>query len=278
MESKLIVLVGLPCSGKSTLAEEFRKKGYEIYEEEKGIVFEKSPVFEKIKRAFKEKNRVVYDARNITYKERKFLLNQIKEIDCKKTCIVVATPFEICQERNKKWKHVSDEELKKCYMNWMVPYYYEGWDKINISIEEYRGIYGLPEDFPKKVMDFDCDQRYILGEHCQLTAECIKTTSSPMIAAAYLHDSGKYINANLSERKYQFHHNNTGAYDSMFYELKNPLKCSILISLHMIPYLWDWEKDPEKKDMLKRHYYKIWGKQLYRSVMKLHKADMEAHK
>lgn len=51
------------------------------------------------------------------------------------------------------------------------------------------------------------------------------------------------------------------------------LEISALIQWHMFPYFW--EKDNNKK--MEKKYRNLWGEELYRKIMLLHKADGAAH-
>ena len=51
------------------------------------------------------------------------------------------------------------------------------------------------------------------------------------------------------------------------------LEILALIQWHMFPYFW--EKDNNKK--MEKKYRNLWGEELYRKIMLLHKADEAAH-
>lgn len=287
MENRLVVLSGLPASGKTTLAGQFKKKGYSIvsdktsYEEinkEGKDNYKES--FQNIKELLSMGKNVLYDAPNITYRKRHALLNEIKDIDCKKTCIVVAVPYEECIKRNQKRKDgIPYTMLHEMYQSWETPYFYEGWDKINISLGKYKGTYGSPEDFVKQVIDFDQEKENhsrTLGDHCLETAKNIDSTSSTLKAAGMLHDCGKVLTKTKKGQKTSYpKHQNVGAYNAMFYDIKNPLKVSILVNLHLIPF--SWENDKSRGEIIQQHYRRKWKRPLYANVMKLHEADVKAH-
>ena len=103
--------------------------------------------------------------------------------------------------------------------------------------------------------------------------------------AGYLHDCGKpftktFINlkGEKTEIAHYYNHNNSGAYDSLFFRYPDSvdrLDVSVLINLHMMPYFW--EKDKEHGEKTRQKYQKLWGNELYNNVMKLHEADKNAH-
>lgn len=282
--NKLIVLVGLPLSGKSEVANQLKEKGYVVFEDNNSEFEPNKNFFDKevianMQQAIKDGKNVVYDSRNVTHKKRRYIINQFKDIPCKKTCIVTAIPYEECKRRNEKEKKLSEKELEKYYANWDTPYFYEGWDKINISLGKYKGCYGCPENFIKHTKDFDQNRKnhqYTLGEHCKKTCESLNTTNKTLKIAALLHDNGKLKSKHKTENNTTRYpnHNNIGAYNSLFYEMNDPLRCSILVNLHMTPYSWEYDENGER---IRIKYKKMWGKQLYSAVMKLHEADVASH-
>lgn len=101
----------------------------------------------------------------------------------------------------------------------------------------------------------------------------------------YCDDCGKpftksFINSKGEETDvaHYYQHHCCGAYNSLFFAYPdgvNRLDVSVLINLHMMPYFW--EKDKEHGERMRQKYQKLWGNELYNNVMKLHKADKNAH-
>ena len=119
----LVMMVGLPASGKSTIA-------YNLAMENNYIVFSSDALREelyldindqthnhelfvelhkRIKTALKEGNNVIYDACNLSSKRRVAFLQELKRIPCRKECIIAATPYEQCLRK-------SDKDYKEFYM------------------------------------------------------------------------------------------------------------------------------------------------------------------
>lgn len=110
----LVMMVGLPASGKSTIA-------YNLAKENNYIVFSSDALREelyldindqthnhelfvelhkRIKTALKEGNNVIYDACNLSSKRRVAFLQELNRIHCRKECIIAATPYEQCLRNN----------------------------------------------------------------------------------------------------------------------------------------------------------------------------------
>ena len=137
-----IMLCGLAGSGKSTYAETLQDKYGDavicssdaIREELTGdadtqaINDEVFKVLHKrVKDNLKAGNNVIYDACNISSRRRRhFVQTELKGIDCVKVCVVCATSYEQCLKNNRsRARQVPEEVIKRMYMNWETPYYFE---------------------------------------------------------------------------------------------------------------------------------------------------------
>lgn len=92
----------------------------------------------RVKKALKEGKNVVYDATNLSRKRRIGFLKEISNISCFKSCLLVATPFKECVENDEKREiTVGEKVIRRQRESFQCPYFYEGWDSINImnSIE-----------------------------------------------------------------------------------------------------------------------------------------------
>ena len=152
MSLKFIQMVGIPGSGKTEKAKEMSKiydavllSSDSIREELLGDSSDQSnntKVFEEmLKRtiaALEQGKSVIYDATNINYKNRKGLLEQLKsKFNFKAIAIIMATPITDCIERQKQRdRKVGKEIIWKMVRSFYVPYWYEGWDDIQIYYPE----------------------------------------------------------------------------------------------------------------------------------------------
>ena len=296
-----IMMVGLVGSGKSTYAKQ-------LVEETNAIICSSDAIREelcgdensqdnneevfkilhsRIKENLKNGKNVIYDATNINSKRRRAFLSELKRIQCVKKCVVMATPFEVCCNQNESRDRVVPYEvIERMYKNWNTPYWFEGWDEIEIkkqdNISERYAMYWL-----RNYWNYEQDNSHhslTLGQHCRYVGYALNGDRTLMFAG-YLHDCGKpftksFINSKGEETDiaHYYQHHCVGAYDSLFFRYPDGvdrLDVSVLINLHMMPYFW--EKDKEHGEKTRQKYQKLWGNELYNNVMKLHEADKNAH-
>lgn len=299
MKPKFTMLAGLPASGKSTYAiklslednavihssDRLREILYrdENCQEKNNELF--TTLHRRIKNDLKDGNSVIYDATNISYRRRMSFLKELKKIECEKVCVIVATPYEMClirnQERDRK---VPEHVIKKMYMNWNTPYWYEGWD--DIQIKYTHNPFLPPLEFWYQNRAFNQHNKYhtlSLGEHCAICEYNLRNLEAKpvMCEAALLHDCGKpftktfkNMKDQITEDAHYYQHHCVGAYDSLFYmSNEDKLERAVLVQWHMQPYFW--EKENNEKQRLK--YKKLWGDELYEDIMLLHDADKQSH-
>lgn len=154
-----VMMVGLPASGKSTIAEKLAVELPATIESSDKIRIEmfgseyvynsqdNTKVFGKLHHNIIDRlnngENVIYDATNIKMKTRMKMIDILNRagVDCKKVCYYVAKPIEQClsDNGNSDRKYVKEEDLLKMYYNLEIPYYYEGWDNIRIVWTGGRG-------------------------------------------------------------------------------------------------------------------------------------------
>ena len=310
--SELIYLVGLPASGKSTYANELKNKGCNVHssdsireelhgdENTQGDSKEVFSILHKrVIEDLKSGKNCVYDATGISSKRRMAFLNTISHIDCKKICILFATPYEVCLERNKnRERKVPEEIIKRMYMNFNIPYLYEGWDEIKViwsefSRDKYSYLYCIQR--VEKYNQNNIHHHLTLGEHLTKAffISVDKDFGGCINEASALHDISKPFTATFFDMKgnktkdcHYYGHENVSAYDALFilkesnnyfykydediYNDKEILYICSLINLHMKPYTWKQEKTKEK-------YKKLLGEEMYEDLMNLHYCDVNAH-
>lgn len=300
---KFIMMVGLPCSGKSTMAQQLAEEynanihssdalreeltGDINNQENNALVFQ--TLHQRVKNDLWNGKNCIYDACCVHYKERKAFVQELKNISCEKMCVVMATPYEVCLERSaKRDRKVPEHVIKRMYMNFDIPYWYEGWDDIRIIYSDgAKGSYNGVCDWVESVMDYNqhnSHHKLTLGKHCLKTFEYLDSTPVPfweIRTAALIHDCGKPTSATYTNSKgehteecHYYNHQYCGSYDSLFFrDVDDHLYVAQLIRWHMQPYFW--EKDNNEK--LHNKYRKLWGENLYSDIMLLHTADKAAH-
>lgn len=318
MKAIFMMLVGLPGSGKSTHAKQLIENGYIIHssdairEELTGDINNQnlnSKVFEtlhkRVKQDLKDGKKVIYDATNLSWKRRKAFLQELNSIDCWKVCNVIATPFEICIKQNDmRDRKVPHEVIDRMYRNFDIPYYNEGWDRINIiyTNDEWKTLYGSWNQFIYDTMDFNQDNKHhtlTLGEHCLKTKRYIGEHKDSakfdrtleLLVAGALHDNGKpytltYINkkGEKDDKAHYYEHEHVGSYNALFYDTTlikelDKLDIAALIRWHMILHFSkDWSaktKAKYEKEFTENEYLK--NIQFYDMLKLLYEADVNAH-
>lgn len=307
------MLVGLPGSGKSWQAQRIVKEHYldssatntavlissdaireELYGSE-DIQGDSSVVFAEMKKrtdaTLREGNDVIYDACNINSKRRKGFLDSLAFFKGRKVCVVCATPFQECLKRNSlRNRVVPDEVIRRMYMNWNTPFYFEGWNSIEIHYAEgTKNSLGEPENFAARCMDYNQDNPHhaeTLGTHVVEAMNLVVQTSGcgendNLALAALLHDCGKPFTKTFTNGKgeksdiaHYYQHACVGAYDAMFYEYMDKEETDVLeictmINFHMKPFAWKSENTIAKQR-------KKLGAKLIEALQILHNADEAA--
>lgn len=299
---KFFMMIGLPASGKSEQAKKFAAEynakifsSDSLREEMFGNVnhqADNDTLFKELHKRIREclisKKNAVYDACNISYKRRMEFLKSLGKIPCEKIAILMATPYEVCLERNaQRERKVPEHAIKRMYMSWNSPYWYEGWNDIQIVYSDgAEGSYGRICDWIESVMDYNQHNNHhslTLGEHCLKTFEYLNSLPVAfweLRIAALIHDCGKpfcatYINGKgeKTEECHFYEHQNVGSYMSLFFEdIDIHLYVAQLIQWHMRAYLaWKQSEKAMQKDR------KLLGEILFNDICLLNKADIYAH-
>lgn len=306
MKPKMIMMVGLVGSGKSYEAQKLSKEynatifssdalREELFDDvndqsNNTKLFEE--LHQRIKDCLQDGKSAIYDATNISYKRRMAFLAELKKIPCEKICVLMATPYEECLKRNaERERKVPEYVIERMYRSIDIPWFYEGWDDIQIEYGEYENYFGWPWDWIEKADNYNQHNSHhalTLGEHCRQTlrnvdkisAECRPIMSTELRYAALLHDEGKIFTqtfknskGEVTEQAHYYNHENCSCYDSLFYEIPcNHLYVAQLIQWHMRPYLaWKQSEKAMQKDR------RLLGEELFNDICLLHEADKEAH-
>ena len=306
MKPIIFVMCGLPCSGKSVEAQKIAKEyNAEIFSSDslREEMFEDINDQSHNQELFKELHKRIrdclisgknacYDACNISYKRRMEFLKSLNKISCNKIAVLMATPYEVCLERNsKRDRKVPEFVIKRMYMNFWVPAWFEGWDNINIIHSDgAKDSKGYPAHWLETVKNYNQGNSHhslTLGEHSiealQFICENLGKTGDNYLSlrvAAILHDEGKpFTRTNIdskgriTEETHYYNHQFVSSYDSLFFKgIYDNIHVATLIVWHMRPYLaWDKSEKAMQKDR------KLLGEKLFQEIMDLHAADLYAH-
>ena len=297
------MMIGIPGSGKSHEAEIIAKKHNaiihasdrlreELFRDvnhmgDNGFLF--NELHKRIQRDLKAGKNVIYDATNINSKKRISFLKSLKDIPCEKIAILIMTPYQQCLKNNaERERSIPESVIEKMYTNFQVPYYYEGFDIVQIVLWQEANVYA-PYIVVERYKNYNQDNEHhqlTLGQHL-ITAFnymlskslCGENEDIPdeLTLATLLHDIGKPFCKEFKEgdkNAHYYNHMNVGAYDSFFYTSSiecNTLLIAWLINWHMEPFFW------KKDEKLKENRLKLWGKDLFEMIEKLHEADLYAH-
>lgn len=287
---KLIILCGIPGSGKSTYAKDYVERNgntvhlssdairKELYGDE-NIQGNPGEVFALMqKRAVESLNNgsdVLYDATNITRKDRSGIIGVCPKF-AKIECHIIWASIESCIERDtERERTVGKEVIDRMLKRFQAPYYDEGLDVIHIippynfnqtsyhnkCFEDMK----TPHDNPHHTLG--------ISEHCVEAAKYILELYPKMInmiAAAEMHDIGKpYVKAfidakgNSCDTAHYYQHQSVGAWMSYGCAWGNPY-VAWLISTHMEPFF-------------NSKYYNNLPSFLKQDIDLLHEADLAAH-
>lgn len=305
--NKIIMMVGLPASGKSYYADKIAKKENaiilssdklrkELFNNENDQnhnteVFKE--LYKRVKENLKQENNIIIDATNINHKRRKALLDELKRFNCFKECYLIATPYKKCLEQNRRReREIPEHVIKRMYKHIFIPQYYEGWNKINIiknfnkedfSINElFNGENGL-----NKINQDNPHHTLTIGKHCLKCSANVENdeTTNDLVELALIskaglfHDIGKTFTKEFKNTKgeitdiaHYYEHHNVSAYLSLFYlNLCNEdiLKVTKYIQWHMQPFFIKTEKSKNK-------FIRLIGEEFYNNLLILHRADIMA--
>ena len=297
--NKLIMLIGLPASGKTSFtktlqfshknddieiisSDAIRKELFGSEEEQKynNKVFEE--VYKRARFSIQHKKITVIDATNLNRKRR---INFIKTMPkCETSAIVFAIPFEECCKRNAARERVVPQEaMERMYRSFQPPHYAEGFDDIQIVGSKDVGLYIYKcEQENIKTSHDNSHHTFSCGIHC-FEAELYIKNKYPnevdLQMAARFHDVCKYkckvfhnAKGEPTEEAHYYNHENVSAYDFIVHYFLMPPKRVIhianLIANHMVFYAGEQAMEKRRK---------LYGEKFWSDLKKIHEADKYAH-
>lgn len=296
------MMIGLPGSGKSTIAKEIAEKENAIIistdqlrqellndinsQESNKLIFQEAE--KRIKDNLKANIAVIFDATNINYKRRMELLNKLNKLRIKKIAVLVATPYKECLERNKKRdRQVPEEVIKRMYFNFYIPQYYEGFDEIQIK---YNSGYNFAFSELKDIAHDNPFHTLSILKHCEKVQDILDKENSsfeetPLNRAGLLHDIGKLKTKTFKNTKGEkteiahfYNHEKVSAYDSLFNFIIKEWYASdkiekVLYTLKLIQ--WHMLLHNELSEKTIKKYKNLLGENTWKDLELLHNADCQ---
>lgn len=301
---KLMVMIGLSASGKSTIAKEFAdKENYKIVSSDEiraeicpGGIADQS-MNDEVFKIFHRRicgwlmvgRNVIADATNITLKSRRAIFEAVKDVECEKIAYVMTKTYGNCIIDNKiRENPVPEDVIQRQMYKFQIPFYEEGFNKIIIHKTGKAPVdTSLFIDIAMSMKNFDQKTPYHtldLYDHCDKAKRnlCQKTgylwTVYPK--AAILHDIGKLFTQSFDENgiAHYYNHENVGCYyllsnehhfRAIGYTYDELLNILFLVNYHMMPFSWTSEK-------AHRTWKRRFGNELYKLLLDFNECDRTA--
>ena len=297
--NSLIMLIGLPASGKTSYAQRMKERyGKELEiissdairkelfgSEEEQRYNEKvfNEVFHRTKKSILKNKITIIDSTNLSRKRRIAFLKQFD--NCEKRATVFAIPFEVCCERNNSRERIVPQyAMDRMYRSFQPPHYAEGFDDIQIvGSKDIDTMYIFKcEQENIKTSHDNSHHTFSCGIHC-FEAELYIKNKYPnevdLQMAARFHDVCKYkckvfhnAKGEPTEEAHYYNHENVSAYDFIVHYFLMPPKRVIhianLIANHMVFYAGEQAMEKRRK---------LYGEKFWEDLKKIHEADLAAH-
>jgi len=307
-EINFIMLVGLSGSGKSFRANELKDTfyknckceicssdtvRYQLYGNE-NIQGDSTEVFKvlhnKVINNLKNDISVIYDATNLTLKNRKSILDEVNSLKKKLDkfiriyCEIISTPFTECLKRNlSRDRFVPEQVIYNMLSRFQVPLLREGFDSVTVvsnhecPLKHYSTMFDEMVDFNQ----YNPHHKFNLQDHCNMATSyinenCCEEHFEQLNIAAMLHDYGKLFTRTFDSNgiAHYYGHENVGAYKVL-------TECNALpkvlidivryINYHMLPF--QFANMSNKK---KAYYMNLFGLEMWNNLLLLHEADINS--
>lgn len=296
---KLIVMVGLPGSGKSTYAKELVKnKKADIIlssdaireeltgDENNQTVNDKvfKLLYQRMNDYLADGKNVVVDATNTTLKSRLRIMSECK-VDCTKEAVVVNPTVLECYKRDSsRDRTVGEQVINRFLSGFQCPQKFEGFDSIKFTEKKTHST--SLSDIINRMKEFDQENPhhiFSLGKHClmlELELKKLGIANSSVLYAGLIHDVGKLFTKNKDDKgiAHYYNHDSIGTYyivshyKTFFFDkdIKDPLLTIFLVNYHMRAH-----KD-FKTPKAENKYRRLFGNELYELLIKFGECDMKA--
>lgn len=314
MEKQLVIVIGIPGSGKSHWAEGYAKavnvlhgknavvvSSDEIRKELHGDVNDMihnqetfNVMFDRTVTHLHYGDVTIFDATNLSKKKRIAFINNVKgkvgyDIDI--VAVWMATPVGVCIERNaKRERKVGENVIQMMYKSFTPPGMEEGYNDIAIIATGWCDNKYTIEHYLEIADKFDqCNHHHTLtlGMHSRKASDYVAQQggSEFLQKVALLHDLGKLTTATHKNTKGEeteelhfYQHNCTGAYDIPFY-LKNEVMDDVQIAYaaNLVYYHMHPLNAWKESEKAKKRDMQLLDPNFVKDLMLLHEADLYAH-
>ena len=280
-EQKFIMMIGLPASGKSTVAKELQKQckdcviissdtlrkelfGDENDQSDNERVFK--TFYKRVHQALSEGKSVITDATFINFKKRVGILDIAKRFPCKKeACLILKDVADCIRDDKRRERCVEAEVIYKFLKSFGVPFTEEGFDEIHLvhATKNSPDKEFLNKTWREMTQLFqkNLHHNHLLSTHCADTAELFERFDyGPAYKlAAKFHDVGKLFTVTTADdgRQHYYSHENVGAYYLLCHaeDIKaatgftdrDILNMAFLVNYHMMPLKWKESEKSKKK-------------------------------
>lgn len=216
----LYMMVGIPASGKSTVAKEYASKvenskvfssdeyrksllGDEQSQENNALVFE--TLFTDMHNWLSKGNNAIFDACNTTVKSRRKVVDKFSDIALIVPVVVMATYEECCKRDASRGRTVGIDVIRKFIDSYDFPQMFEGFHEIKfVQTMPYEYLctnYCLYHTRKAESFNqFSKWHKYSVGEHCEKVVEQFK--DALMYTAGRYHDYGKMFTQTFGDDGY----------------------------------------------------------------------------
>lgn len=314
------MLIGLPGVGKSTYARDYVATRHgtiivsfdDIRQELWGDANDQqnpsqvfNEMFLRTVSAMTQGTNVIYDATNLTAKNRKTTLARLRQAigqDFIAVADVIVCSISECKRRQgERDRKVPDEVIDRMVRQFQTPWYNEGWDTINVincgkmqNIDrEHWRMLGESHDNHHHSRSLEMHCAACEGQMKDMLHDSVHFSEcgqKMIIEAAYHHDIGKHktkvfkdSHGNPSEEAHYYNHENVGAYlwlsgDKIKeWPREAFLFIALLIQWHMQPYFLRDEDGNYTTKFKEWCDKKGFNYLFYESICLIHEADKAAH-
>lgn len=293
-------MVGLPASGKSTVAKSLSKKysakiyssddyrakllGDENDQSNNQLVFD--TLYKDIHTDIGLDNNVILDATNVSVKSRARLLSMARQNECHTIAYVMQTSVNECIDRDsKRERHVGKDVIWKFVLRFQMPQYHEGFDEI--ILHDYPN--SLPVFSPYLLLscavamsDFDQKNPHHKNDlytHCVNLAE--NYTDTKMYQAGMLHDVGKYFTQKIDDEGIAHYYGHESC--SAYWVLSHPTVLNVKSLDEFLDILFYINEHMHIRDILKsnkavKRYTEMFGSEKFNMLVEFMEHDNLASK